>query len=55
MFRNNPIEMQTFKCLNPFENQHIYYDHLHFMGTLEQGNGWGILIILVTGINFYGL
>ena len=33
-FRNYSIEMQILKCLNLFEHQHIYYDHLHFMRTL---------------------
>ena len=30
-----------------FENQHIYYAYLNFMGTLQQGNGLGKLSILV--------
>ena len=39
--------MQILKCLNLFESQHIYYDYMNFMGTLQQGNGLGILSILV--------
>ena len=31
----------------PFKSQHIYYDYLNFMGTLQQGNRLGILLILV--------
>ena len=31
----------------PFESQHIYYDYLNFMGTLQEGNRLGILSILV--------
>ena len=39
--------MQILKHLNLFESQHTYYDHLNFMGTLQQGNRFGILSILV--------
>ena len=39
--------MQILKHLNLFERQHIYYDYLNFMGTLQLGNGLGILSILV--------
>ena len=33
--------MQILKHLDLFENQHIYYTYLNFMGTLQQGQWIG--------------
>ena len=39
--------MQILKCLNILRVNIFYYDYLNFMGTLQQGNRLGILLILV--------